>query len=70
MADFLWTALIALGLVMAFEGLAYASIPTQMKEMMLALQELSPATLRVIGIVMLAVGTAIIWVVKLFGTQL
>jgi len=55
---------IALGLVMLLEGAMYALFPQQMIEMLRKLPDIPPATLRVMGIVAVAVGWLVIRLVR------
>ena len=59
--DDLW---IALGLLMLLEGALYALLPNQMIEMMRKLPEIPPASLRVMGIVGVALGWLVVHMVR------
>lgn len=60
--------IMALGLVCVIEGLFYALVPGQLKQMLLALQRLSDDQLRVGGIAAVALGVAIVWLARsVFG---
>ncbi len=54
----------ALGLVLVFEGLLYALVPGQLKRMMMAMQQLSDDQLRIGGVAAVALGVAIVWLVR------
>ena len=54
----------ALGLVLVIEGLLYALVPGQLKAMMLSFQKLSDDQLRTGGVIAMALGVAIIWLVR------
>lgn len=56
--------LLVLGMVMILEGLPYAAAPEKMREWLLKLSEVPPATLRAIGIVSLCTGLVICWIVQ------
>ncbi len=56
--------LMALGFVCVIEGLLYALVPGQLKRMLLALQRLSDDQLRVAGVAAVALGVAIVWLVR------
>jgi len=59
--DDLW---IALGLVMLLEGAMYALFPNQMIEMMRRLPSVPPASLRLMGIVAVAIGWLVVRMVR------
>lgn len=61
------TLLTALGLVLVFEGLTYALVPGQMKNMMAALQQMPPERLRVMGTMTLAAGVFLVWLARSFA---
>ena len=54
----------ALGLVLVIEGLLYALVPGQLKAMMVAFQKLSDDQLRTGGVIAMALGVAIVWLVR------
>jgi hypothetical protein len=56
--------LIALGLVFAIEGLAFAAFPAVLKRAMTHVQETPDATLRVVGIASAVLGVVLIWLVR------
>lgn len=56
--------LAALGLVLAIEGTLYALAPGSMREMMARLQTVPAERLRVAGVVALAAGVGIVWLVR------
>ncbi len=56
--------LMALGFVLVIEGLLYALVPGQLKAMMLAFQKLSDDQLRYGGVGAIALGVAIVWLVR------
>ena len=56
--------LTALGLVLVIEGLLYALVPGQLKAMMLSFQQLSDDQLRFGGVGAVALGVAIVWLVR------
>jgi uncharacterized protein len=55
------TLLTAAGLVLVFEGLTYALVPGQMKQLMAKLQETSIEQLRMMGTIGLAAGVFVVW---------
>jgi uncharacterized protein YjeT (DUF2065 family) len=60
MSDFL----IALGLVFAIEGLAFAAFPAIVKRAMTHVMETPDAALRIVGIVSAVLGVSLIWLVR------
>jgi len=61
------TILLAIGLVLCIEGLVFALAPSRLEDLMKALAEIPPETRRMIGLVALAFGVALIWVAKNLG---
>jgi uncharacterized protein YjeT (DUF2065 family) len=60
--------LLAFGLVFVIEGLLYALVPGQLKNMMLTFQNMSDDQLRVGGVSAIALGVLIVWMVRSFVT--
>lgn len=60
MTDFL----VALGLLAVIEGLGYALAPGPMKRALRQMLDLPEQTLRVGGLVAMAIGVAIVWAVR------
>jgi len=56
--------LLVLGLVMILEGLPYAAAPEKMREWLIKLSDVSPATLRIMGLSSLIIGLFICWMVQ------
>ena len=56
--------LMALGLVFVIEGLLYALVPAKLRTMMGAMQGLSDDQLRIGGLVAMAFGVAVVWLVR------
>jgi uncharacterized protein YjeT (DUF2065 family) len=56
--------LTALGLVFVIEGLLYALAPSRLRAMMQMMQQLSDDQLRMGGVVAMAAGVAIVWLVR------
>jgi len=54
----------ALGLVLVIEGLLYAVAPGKLKHLMLQLQEIPDDALRVGGVAAVAIGVALVWLVR------
>lgn len=61
------TILLALGLVLILEGLVYALAPSLIEELLKALQSLSIAQRRQIGILVLALGVVLIVMARQLG---
>jgi uncharacterized protein len=60
MSDFI----AALGLVLVIEGLMYAAFPGAIINMLEAIKEWSPTSLRLGGVVAIAIGVFIVWLVR------
>ncbi len=56
--------IIAFGLFLFIEGLFYALFPSKMKNMLLKLNEIKDSQLRAGGLIFLAIGFLIVWLVK------
>ncbi|MEP0233860.1 DUF2065 domain-containing protein [Roseibium sp.] len=56
--------IVALGLVLALEGTLYALAPGGMKSMMQSALQTPDQTLRIAGLVALALGVVLVWVVR------
>ena len=54
----------ALGLVLIIEGLVYAAAPARFKAMMARLDEIPDETLRIGGLIAVALGVAIVWLAR------
>lgn len=54
----------ALGLVLIIEGLVYAAAPARFKAMMARLEEIPDETLRMGGLIAVALGVAIVWLAR------
>lgn len=61
------TLLLAVGLVLAIEGLVFALAPSRLEEVLEALRQLPVETRRLIGLAALAVGVILISLAKSFG---
>ncbi len=57
----LWAAL---GLVLVLEGAIYALFPRRMIELMRQIPELPPAALRAAGLLAVALGWLVVWLVR------
>ena len=58
------TLILAIGLVLAVEGLVFALAPSRLEEVLDAQRSMSPERRRMIGLAALAVGVALIWLAK------
>jgi uncharacterized protein len=58
--------LLALGLVLAAEGLAFALAPSRIEEALRALAAMPQDQRRMLGLVMLAAGVLLIWIARGF----
>jgi uncharacterized protein YjeT (DUF2065 family) len=56
--------LLALGLVFVIEGLLYALVPARLRAMMAAMQNLSDDQMRIGGVIAMAIGVAVVWLVR------
>ncbi|CUH65660.1 hypothetical protein TG4357_01985 [Thalassovita gelatinovora] len=61
------TALLALGLVLIVEGLAYALAPSLVVQVLEMLRALPETTRRNIGLGALAIGLLLVWIAKTLG---
>ena len=61
------TACLALGLVLIVEGLAYALAPSLVEQLLAALRALSEDQRRIMGLVALGLGVALVWIAKMSG---
>lgn len=58
------TLLLGLGIALAIEGVLYAAFPEQIQRMMRFALERPPASLRTFGLVALAAGLFLVWLVR------
>lgn len=61
------TTLLALGLVLIVEGLAYALAPSLIEQLLEAFRLLSEEQRRLLGLAALALGLALVWAAKGMG---
>lgn len=59
--------LLAIGLVLAAEGLAFALAPSRMEELVALIARIPPETRRLIGLSMLAAGVLLVWLARRMG---
>lgn len=55
---------VAVGLVLALEGLLYAAFPAGMKQAIRAALDMPDATLRTVGLVAAVAGVTIVWLAR------
>ena len=58
---------LALGLVLIVEGLVYALAPHLVEQMLAALRAIPPEARRMIGLLALVIGLALVWLGKTLG---
>ena len=63
----LGVAALALGLVLIIEGLVYALAPQLVEQMLEALRSVSPEARRLLGLLALITGLALVWLGKTLG---
>jgi len=56
--------ILVFAMVLIVEGLPYAAAPEKMREWLMKLSEVPPATLRMVGFTSLLTGLVICWVVQ------
>ena len=61
------TALLALGLVLIVEGLAYALAPSLIEDLLAMMREMPLETRRLLGLAALASGVFLVWAAKTLG---
>lgn len=61
------TALLALGLVLIVEGLAYALAPSLIERMLEMLRLMTEDQRRVIGLIAITAGVVLVWAAKMLG---
>ncbi|KGM49327.1 DUF2065 domain-containing protein [Pseudooceanicola atlanticus] len=61
------TALLALGLVLIVEGLAYALAPSLIERMLEMLRLMAEDQRRVIGLIAITAGVVLVWAAKMLG---
>ncbi len=59
------TALLAIGLVLIVEGLAYALAPSLIEQLLAALREIPEPARRTLGLLAIVAGVAFLWLAKL-----
>ncbi|WP_378950134.1 DUF2065 domain-containing protein [Mesorhizobium sp. ANAO-SY3R2] len=60
MQDFI----VAIGLVLVIEGLVYGGFPVQMKRLAAQMADIPESVLRVFGLVAVAIGVGIVWLIR------
>jgi uncharacterized protein len=61
------TALLALGLVLIVEGLAYALAPSLIETLLATLRQIPEPARRTLGLLALVAGVALVWLAKQLG---
>lgn len=56
--------LLALALVLFFEGALYALFPDGMKRMMISVLEMPSGNLRIMGLIAAVIGVFLVWLIK------
>jgi len=59
--------LLAIGLVLVIEGLAFALAPSRLEDLLALLAAMSQDRRRMIGLIAVALGVAIIWLARSLG---
>jgi len=59
--------LLALGLVLVVEGLAFALAPSRMDDILALMAKIPRETRRLIGLIALATGVALVWMARALG---
>lgn len=60
----MWDLVVAIGLVLALEGLVFAAFPNAAKQAMASVLETPDHLLRAVGIVFAVIGILVIWLVR------
>ena len=60
----MWDFIVAIGLMLAFEGLVFAAFPRAAKQAMASVLETPDQMLRIVGIVCAVIGILVIWIVR------
>ncbi len=60
-------AVLAIGLVLAVEGLAFALAPSRMEDLVALIARIPPELRRVMGLAMLAAGVLLVWLARRMG---
>ena len=58
------TVVLAIGLVLCFEGLAFALVPARLEDFLRLLARIPVDTRRFIGLGALAIGVLLVWIAK------
>jgi hypothetical protein len=59
--------LLAIGLVLVVEGLAFALAPSRIDDLLAALAAIPPETRRLIGLLAVAAGVGLVWAARALG---
>jgi uncharacterized protein YjeT (DUF2065 family) len=60
----MWDFIVAIGLVLALEGLLFAAFPRATKQAMASVLETPDHVLRGVGLVCAVIGIALIWLIR------
>lgn len=60
-------AVLAIGLVLVVEGLAFALAPSRMEDIVALIARLPVEVRRLLGLAMLALGVGLVWLVRQMG---
>lgn len=60
MQDFI----VAIGLVLVFEGLVYGGFPSAVKKMAAQVTEMPDALLRTVGLAAIVIGVGVVWLIR------
>lgn len=62
------TIILAIGLVLVFEGLVFALAPSRLEDLIKAIEDIPPDTRRLIGLLAIGAGVALVWLAQSLGT--
>ncbi|KCV81459.1 hypothetical protein ATO10_11122 [Actibacterium atlanticum] len=62
------TLILAIGLVLVFEGLVFALAPSRLEDLIKAIEDIPPDTRRLIGLLAIGAGVALVWLAQSLGT--
>ncbi len=59
--------LLAVGLVLAVEGLIFALLPGRLEDIVRVISQMPPETRRLVGLISVGLGVVLIWAARLLG---
>lgn len=62
------TLILAIGLVLVVEGLVFALAPSRLEDLIKAIEDIPPDTRRLIGLLAIGAGVALVWLAQSLGT--